>query len=406
MKKVLNIIKWPWKKFKNLSLKKKIIIIVAVIIILTILNSTIFTSKESGYVTEPVSRETISQTVSETGNVEAGSSIAITSPATGTITEVYVANGQQVNEGTTLFTVKSAASVQEQQTAYANYLGSVTALNATQAQNETLRASMYAAWDEFYNLSTGDTYKTEGSELKEDERLSAEFQISQDTWLAAEKRFKDQQTAIAQGQAQVSSTWLAYQATQNAEVKATITGTVANLSISKGSDITATTENALMLTTSTEDKYVVVSVSEIDVPKIKNGQKAEVEIDAIDDTLFSGEVARVDTVGTNTQGVITYKVYIKLLENNPAILSGMTASAEIATNTVENALAVPNTALKPYQGGRAVQILENGQPKFIPVRIGIRGNERTQILEGVSENQEIIIGARNELIQREGSFEF
>src|SRR5690606_3107396 len=150
-----------WTRFRKFSLKLKIITIAILFILLIVLTQTIFISRESGYITEPVSRATISQTVAETGNVDAGASIAVTSPSTGTITEIYVANGQYVNTGDILFKVQSSATEQERATAYSTYLTAVAALNAAEAQQETLRAAMYQAWDDFYNLSTSSNYETE-----------------------------------------------------------------------------------------------------------------------------------------------------------------------------------------------------------------------------------------------------
>ena len=405
MSRITNILKKPVQFFNRLSLKKKIIFIVLAIIVLVILNQTIFKKKDTGYVTEPAKGATITQTVSETGNIDAGGAVSVTSPSTGFIENLAVDNGQFVKKGDVLFNVKSTATVQEQQAAYANYLAAQSALNTANSSANTLRAAMYSAWDDFYNLATNSTYEDDNGNPKTDNRSAATFQESQDTWLAAEKKYKDQQTAIAQAQASVSSTWLLYQQTQNAEVKATADGVVANLSITDGDNIKATGD-VLVITPTSDSQYVKVAINEIDIPKIKVDQKSEITIDAIDDATFNGTVARVDSIGTNTQGVITYNVYVKLNKTDPRIKSEMTANVTIETNRIENALSVPNSAVKLYQGGRAVQILENGKPKYIPVRIGIRGSERTQILSGIKEGQVVITGAKNAVVQRQSSFGF
>lgn len=394
------------KWFSLLSLRKKIIAIIAIIVVLTVLNRTIFAKKESDYVTGKASRAAIVQTVSETGNVTSSGATDVLSPSSGIVEEIYVENGQLVSTGDILFKVQSTATEQEKQAAYSSYLTAVSTLNTANSTALTLHSTMLSKWKTFYDLATSSTYENENNTPKTDARTAVEFNTAQDDWLAAEKKYIDQQTAVAQAQADVSSKWLLYQATQNAEIKATTNGVIANLSVAEGDSVTASKDVVLTLIPKTETQFIHVSINEVDIPKIKVGQKVKIEIDAIDDKTFEGDVARVDSIGTNTQGVITYSVYVKLLEKNTSIKSHMTANVEIETEIKENVLSVPNSAVKLYQGGRAIQVLENGKPKYIPIKIGIKGNERTEILEGIKEGQEIITGAKNVLIQRKGPFGF
>lgn len=403
--KILGGLKSAWNFFNNLSLKIKIVVIVILLIAIAFLSSRVFTKKDSGYIVEPVKTASITQTVSETGNIIKGSSVEVVSPSTGIIEEVYVSNGDNVLEGDLLFKVQATATEQEQQEAYSNYLAASAALNAANSTAHVLKSAMLDSWDQYFQLATNSTYENDDGSPKSEQRVLPEFNIAQENWLAAEKQYKDQQTEIAQAQAKVSSTWLKYQATQNAEVKATANGTIANLAIIRGSDVKASTP-ALAIVSETSDPFVKVSINEIDVPKIMAGQKVKVEIDAIDDKSFNGVVDRVDSIGKNTQGVITYDLYVKLLDNNSNIRSGMTANVDVSTQSKQASISVPNNAIKPYQGGKAVQVLEKGKPEYVPVQTGVKGDERTEIISGLKPGQEIIIGAKNDLIQREGSFGF
>ena len=83
----------------------------------------------------------------------------------------------------------------------------------------------------------------------------------------------------------------------------------------------------------------------------------------------------------------------------------MSVDADIKTKTAKNVLIVPNSSVKPYQGGRAVRVPgEKGEVKFIPVEIGIRGIKNTQILSGIRQGQEVITALSNESIKRPGLF--
>lgn len=402
---LISLLKKPFQVFKRLSFKKKIIVIVVLIVVVFFVWNRIGSGKGERYVMGEASRATITQTVSEIGNVETGGSVVVTSPSTGVVEGVLVENGDQVSTGDLLFTVKSSATEQERAVAYSNYLAAISALNTAISTEHSLKSTMLSKWKTFYDLATNPTYEDDDGTPRIQERTSVEFNMAREDWLAAEAKFKDQQNVIAQAQADVNSKWILYQATQNAEVKATSKGAIVNLAVVSGGNVKGN-DIALMIISDNKNQFVRLPINEIDIPKIKEGQKAEIEIDAIDGEKFRGEVARVDRIGTNTQGVITHNVYIMFDETHPSIRSQMTANVEIKTQTREDVLSVPNSAVKPYRGGRAVQVLEGKDLKYIPVVIGIRGDERSEIIRGVEEGQKIIIGEKNKSIQRQGPFGF
>ncbi len=408
---VLSLISKPVNWFKKLSLKKKIFVIVGGLILFLVASGVIQKATQPPpYITEKVKKSDITQTVTETGNITAESSAKVYSPSNGIVKEVFVENGQSVSEGELLFTVESSATEQEQQAALSTYLTAKTALNSAESSALSLRSSMYTNWEIFRNLATNDTYENSDDTPDLDQRKATEFQVAQDNWLAAEKKYKDQQTAVSQARAQVGTTWLAYQATQDAEVKAPISGVVANVAIipsgsvrsQASASLTETITPALFIT-SPAPTEAVIALSESDILQLQSGQNAIIDVNAIDDKEYKGIVRRVDSVGTLDQGVNRYKVYIEILDADSDLRSGMTADVEIITQEVKGVLSVPNSAIKPYQGKKAVRIVgEKGEIKYITVRVGVKGDQTTQILEGLDEGQEIITSLSNEQLKRPG----
>jgi len=398
-------------KFKTFSLRKKIITgVIAVALIFIVFQIISNLTKKPSYTTAKAEKTNISEEVSETGNIITGGRVDVVSPTNGIVTEIFAENGDNVAEGQNLFIVQSSATQQEQQATYSNYLTAQASLNSAESNLNVLRASMYTDWDRFRNLATGDEFETGDNKPKDKERLeSPDFQIAQDEWLAAEKKYKDQQTVVSQAKSQIGSTWLLYQTTQDAIVKAPITGVVSNLSVSIGnavktSTITSTAQPVLSIANFSKTE-VKISLSEADISKIKPDQKAKIEINAADDKIYDGVVRRADKIGTENQGVVRYNVYIEIVNPDDRLLSGMNADAIITTNKLDNVLSVPNSAVKPYQGGRAVRIPQGkDKTKFVPVVTGIRGTTRTQILKGISEGQIIITALSNEQIKRPGLF--
>lgn len=399
--------KWI-ERFKKLSLKKKIVyVFIAVILLIVIFQIFKTIIKKPSYTTAKVEKSSITETVSETGSIIASGKINVYSPTDGVIENVRVNNNDDVIEGQELFSVQSSATEQEQQSAYSTYLTAQAILNAAKSNLNVLRSAMYSNWDTFRSLATGDNYETGDNAPKEKERLeSPDFQIASDNWLAAEAKYKDQQTVVSQTQAQVSSAWFLYNATQNAIVKAPTNGTVVNLAVSKGSSVNSksitgltTVRPALALSKSSVTE-AVASLSETDIAKVKSGQSSKVEVNATD-KIYNGIVRRVDAVGTENQGVMRYNVYIELTDADEKLRSGMTADAVITTNKIDDVLSVPNSAVKPYKGGRAVRIPQTKDKTiYIPVVIGIRGNSRTQILKGLTEGQDVVTSLSNEQIKR------
>lgn len=405
----------PWYWFGKQSIKKKVLVITSLLIGLSIISGVIGNlTKPAPYSVEKVERADIIETVTESGNIVSSGRIDVYSPSNGVVTESFVENGMYVEEGEKLFVVKSSATEQEERLAQANYLAAVNSLNTAQAAANTLRASMYTQWETFRNLATNSTYEKGDDSPNEENRKATEFQVAQDTWLASEKEYKDQQTAIAQANASVASTHALYMATQDATVTAPVDGMVTNLSITRGSavaiksvSLTGTSSKPAVILISDYKNEIALELSETDVTKVKPGQEASIEVNAINSKEFNGVVDRVDSLGTDTGGVITYNAYVTLLDADDNIRQGMTADVDITTEKLENALSVSNSAVKPYQGGRAVRVADNSKPekfRYIPVIIGIKGTEKTQILKGVSEGQEIITTLSNEKIQRPGLF--
>jgi multidrug efflux pump subunit AcrA (membrane-fusion protein) len=187
------------KKFTSLSWRKKILSIAVVLIVLIIALGQISSlTAPPSYTSQKVEKSNITEVVTESGNISLNGKINVYSPTEGVVTEVLVKNGDYVEEGDILFKAESSATEQESQQAYSTYLSAVSTLNAAQSTADTLRAGMYTQWKSFTDIATNSTYEKGDDTPNVENRQAAEFQIAQDTWKAAEKKFKDQETAISQ----------------------------------------------------------------------------------------------------------------------------------------------------------------------------------------------------------------
>ncbi len=376
-------------KFKKLSKKKKIVLAIVLVGAIYGINKMTGKKEESvSYKTEKVSKGGVVSLVSETGEITTSGKVDVNSTINGMVEEVYVKNGDSVKSGQKLYKVKSSASDIDKANAYSTYMSAKTSLESANTSLYTLQAKMFGEWDEFVENAEKDEYDDSHTE----NRNLPEYHIPEKEWLAAEANYKNQQQVIAQAQSSLNKAWLSYQAVTSGTVKAPIEGVIANLSINTGQEI-ATNDVSLMIKNS-GDTWVKLAVSENDVSELKTGQRAVVSVDAISELEIEGIVDRIDEIGTDTSGIITYNVYVNVGKIDESVRAGMTVQIDIETQKVEDVLTITNSAIKTYQGSKAIQIIDvkTGELLYKPVKIGIEGDARTELVSGLSEGEEIVVG--------------
>ena len=131
--------------------------------------------------------------------------------------------------------------------------------------------------------------------------------------------------------------------------------------------------------------------NETDVVNIKVGQPATITFDAIPNTSLTGKVSQVDTIGTVTQGVVSYNVQVALDEPNDQVKPGMSDSMAIVTKVDQDVILVPNSAVSTKQGVSSVQVMgASGTPTPTQVTIGPANTMDTEILSGVNDGDTIV----------------
>ena len=141
-----------------------------------------------------------------------------------------------------------------------------------------------------------------------------------------------------------------------------------------------------------ETMSISVSVDESEILSVSVGQSAEVTIDSIDGESFTGTVTEIDRVGTSSSGVTTYTAVISI-EKTDSMLAGMSASATIKIDGVENALLIPVDALNRTSSGYYVYTEcdeESGTlGGMVEVTAGISNSVYAEITSGLSEGDTV-----------------
>jgi HlyD family secretion protein len=138
---------------------------------------------------------------------------------------------------------------------------------------------------------------------------------------------------------------------------------------------------------------VVAPFQEDDAASILPNQAVAVGVDAIPDTSLPGQVLSVAPSGDAISNVINYYVTVTLAHGDPRLKDGQTARASVITGQVPNAISVPNGAIR-RQGDRSsvVVVYPGGRQETVPVTPGVEGPDRTQVLTGLTEGQDVLLG--------------
>lgn len=187
-------------------------------------------------------------------------------------------------------------------------------------------------------------------------------------------------------------------------VYAPFAGVIAAVNVEKRDSVSSGTT---LVTLITKQRVAEISLNEIDVAKVKISQKTTLTFDAIEDLSITGKVLEIDTVGTVTQGVVSYNVKIGFDTQDDRVKPGMSVSASIIIDVKQNVLLVPNSALKSQGDVYYVETLSetilasqatanvsgitsSTVPNQQQIEIGSVNDSYTEITSGLSEGDIVI----------------
>jgi len=176
---------------------------------------------------------------------------------------------------------------------------------------------------------------------------------------------------------------------KNAQLIAPFGGIVTAVNIQPGQQ--AGTSTAAIELADTDHLEIVVNMSEVDLPKLKVGQDAEITLDALPGKILAGKVTQIAPAGVLQQGVVNYPVTIALTTLDSAVKAGMTANLSVIVERKENVLVVPNRAIRTQGRQRIVTVAYEGQQIQVPVQTGMSNEAQTEITGGLKEGDEVIL---------------
>jgi len=370
-------------------------------------NTEAATRRAVSYQTEAVSRADLRVTVTATGSIEPTNLVEISSELSGTMKKVLVDYNDTVSEGQLLAqldTTQLEAQLAVQKASHA----------VAEAQVASAKASLLEAELNY------DTVR----------KLDERGVTTRTNMNAAEAQLARAKADLARATANMDLTKAQLDAQQAELDKACICSPIKGLVLQRNVDegqIVAAMLSAPILFTIAEDltkMELQVDVSEADIGRVAPGELATFTVDAYDDQTFPAVISMVRYASETIDGLVTYKAILSI--DNAALMlrPGMTATADIIVAEHQNALVVPNAALRfaPPQvvddsdddkakgGGllgllipsrddantagstRTVWVLRDGVAIEVPVEKGDTDGQMTRILSGdIAEDDRVIV---------------
>ncbi len=219
---------------------------------------------------------------------------------------------------------------------------------------------------------------------------------------------EDVETAKAQLDSAQASLQTAETNYSNDTIKAPFAGKIAAVDVTVG-DQPSNTGSAspdVIATLITDQLVAQVSLNEVDAAKVTVGDPATLTFDALPDITLTGKVIEIDTIGTVSQGVVSYNADIALDANNSSLRPGMSVTASVITDQKSDVLLVPVSAVKISGSTSYVQTAQipssevaaaestgitlSQAPAQQVVTVGDSNDTQVEIVSGLNAGDEVV----------------
>lgn len=385
--------KGAFSKFKAKKPSKKTLIIVIVLCVGAVALYVGFFKKDdkAQLATQSIVRMNIDQSIEAVGEVYAKEQVDVGAQVSGQITKLYVQIGDKVKAGDLIAQIDKDKQQND--------------LDITKAQLASTKANLE---------SKKVALEIASSQYQREQKLYSNKATSLENLETLKNNFYGLKASVADLNAQVVQLEITL---KNAEkdlgyttITAPMDGIIINVAVDEGQTVNANQSTPTIVKIANLDEMEIrMEIAEADVSKIKVGtavkfsilndpeKKYEAKISSIDPANTTTSDAKSNsssssTSSSSTSAIYYYaKVFVKNRDNFLRI--GMSVENSIVIKSAPNALAVPTYAIKNDKGGYFVELLRGGQIIKSYVKIGIKDSINTQILDGVSENDLLVLSS-------------
>jgi len=356
-----------------------------------------------------VERGDLVRSVVATGRVEPISKVEVKSKANGIIEDIKVNVGDSVSPGQILAELDKETLRAKLREARAGLTIAEASLTAAIAQHEKYKIEAagpgpdlafarrsFDRADSLYKagLVPRQSYDEarNGVERAENHQDFARSQLG-----VSEARVSQSRAEVTQARAGADR---AEEELNNATIRSPIRGIVLSRDVEIGSPVSSilnmgAAANPVMILGDIREVYVRGRVDESDIGVVRLGQLSRIRVETFKNRQFEGHVTEISPLGTDKENVVTFEVSVSIANSDGELRTNMTANAEIILEEHKGDLIVPESAIV-YDAARSAWV-EIPDPQSasarqrIPIKIGISDGTRTQVLEGLSEGQRVVL---------------
>ncbi len=389
---------------------------------------------------ETIQKRDLEAIVSASGKIEPKKTVNISAQTMGRVTRLGVQEGDRVKAGQFLLQIDPVNAEAQVRRDVAAVAGAQTSLEQARVSLQSAKANLDVARQ---NLKRQQELWSGGLTTRESlERAQAEVEVRESELKAREQEIKTRETQLQQQQAGLEAS---RHTLAQVMFSAPFDGIVTRRNVEEGENVViGTMNNAGTVLLTVADMSTIeaeVEVDETDIPFVQMGQPAKIEIDAMSGKVFTGRVTEIgnspiQATGTGAQRTATnFKVTITIDGRIPEVRPGFTCTAEITTATRRQAVSVPIQSMTvrellydekgnivheprpPRQGFRfgppqpaapaappelkpgqkreeveGVFLMKDAKAAFVVVRTGIAGERYLEVLDGLTEGDQVITG--------------
>lgn len=402
--------------------RKKIIWISAGIVMALIIASVILRggSKEIKIATEKVQKRSVTEIVSVSGKIQPESEVKISADVSGEIIEMAVREGDSVQKGQLLLRINPELYETTITQLSANLDNARANLAGSEAQRARVGAGLVQAEANYKRQKQ--LYEQKVISEQEWDQVRVQYEMARADVAANEKNILAARYTVASMAARLEE---GRRNLGRTSIYAPANGIVTQMNSEKGERVVGTAQMAgteIMRISNLNVMEVEVNVNENDIVRIKNGDSADIKVDAYPDRVFRGVVTEIaNSAKFNAQQLLTdqvtnFVVKVRILPSSYADLGtgrkqpfrpGMTATVDIRTETHANVICVPIAAVttrnpaKTENGnkengqsenskGTWVFVYNNGTVKSVKIKTGIQDLDYFEITDGLKEGDEVV----------------
>lgn len=353
---------------------------------------------------DEVARRDLVALVTASGNIRARRAVQLSSDVSAKVSQLLVTEGDDVEAGRVLLRLDPA----QYQAGVSRSEAALAQAKATQAQMQANLLRAQRDLDRLLALQARDPLLVSTQQVDDAE---TGVEVAQAQLRSSEHGVSQAQASLDEAQDRLAKTI----------IRAPMSGKVTRLNVEEGETVIIGTMNnpgSLILAISDLSLIeAVVQVDETDVPRVSLGDSATVRIDAFPDRTFTGRVTQIGNSAirpptqqaAGQQAAIDFEVVITLDPTDVELRPDLSATADIVTDISSDAVSIPIIALTVREPERdtadapaaarrdtkdeeGVFVVKEGKVTFIPVKVGIAGQEFFEVLDGVNVGDTVVAG--------------